>query len=600
MNDIFLSYASEDRQKAKQIANALMSQGWSVWWDRTITAGRAFDDAIEEAIDQSKCMIVLWSGNSVSSRWVKTEANEGVDRHFLVPIVIEDVKIPLAFRRLQSIELVDWDGNLESPQFKKIILDISTILGPPPNDVKKQNVVEKDKVTHVDEEKNKVDKQQVSQVEKQRQVKKQLEIERKKTTVVIDREIIETDSVKIDLSFYMLMCLATVSAYFFRLHIDAVSISFYVIALFSIAYIGDRYGKKIGLISGLVAFLPSLLMHFMGSNLGDFSSRGAFGVIRMSDGERQYTLGMAYIFFGSLGYVTGLLREKMLSWSRQYDFIAIDKQTSMNVFGLLVVSYLTAININLGDVRFDLAGLFFLIPMYIALRFGMDEVYRYLFLMLPLFVFKIQIGGGYDVVNYIGLTPNYQEIVLFLLCISMLGYLSFDQYLKKNSGKIWFFVLLVVAVIFLFDFAESKYLRYRTENIALPIIMLAGSILGPRRGFYLGFIWAAFILIDIRMGDVTWGLYGLHAIIAPVLGLLSGALLNRKNFLKYGAIIFISFQLYIPLATFLSTGTTAYRSDFYIGWIMGAVMGLISLAICIVIRKVIGDDDNVKEYVEYA
>jgi hypothetical protein len=35
ISDIFLSYASVDRERARLTAGILESQGWSVWWDRT-------------------------------------------------------------------------------------------------------------------------------------------------------------------------------------------------------------------------------------------------------------------------------------------------------------------------------------------------------------------------------------------------------------------------------------------------------------------------------------------------------------------------------------------------------------------------------------
>jgi hypothetical protein len=60
--DIFLSYAFEDSAKARQLAAALEKQGWSVFWDRTsLLPGDDQDEVIEQAIEQSGCMIVAWS-----------------------------------------------------------------------------------------------------------------------------------------------------------------------------------------------------------------------------------------------------------------------------------------------------------------------------------------------------------------------------------------------------------------------------------------------------------------------------------------------------------------------------------------------------------
>ena len=67
MADIFISYARVDRERAQALASALDGEGWTVWWDRDIPPGRTFDDVIEEALGAAKCVIVLWSRDSVRS-----------------------------------------------------------------------------------------------------------------------------------------------------------------------------------------------------------------------------------------------------------------------------------------------------------------------------------------------------------------------------------------------------------------------------------------------------------------------------------------------------------------------------------------------------
>jgi tol-pal system protein YbgF len=130
--DIFISYSRDDRGPAERLAKALAQQGWSVWWDPEIPAGKTFDEVIEEAIDAAKCVVVLWSTHSVTSRWVRTEASEGADRGILVLVLVEDVRIPLAFRRIQAANLIEWDGTPAYPAFAKLVTDIADILGPPP------------------------------------------------------------------------------------------------------------------------------------------------------------------------------------------------------------------------------------------------------------------------------------------------------------------------------------------------------------------------------------------------------------------------------------------------------------------------------------
>ena len=137
MSDIFISYASADRDRARLLADALANKGWSVWWDRTIPPGKEFDQVIEEALDAAKCVVVLWSKTSTASSWVKTEAAEAMRRKILVPALIDETKIPLEFRRLQAADLSQWQGELSHPELEKfsrsIEANINSMVEPVPD-----------------------------------------------------------------------------------------------------------------------------------------------------------------------------------------------------------------------------------------------------------------------------------------------------------------------------------------------------------------------------------------------------------------------------------------------------------------------------------
>jgi TIR domain len=135
MSDIFISYAREDRNKAKAFAELFQQQDWSVWWDRNIPPGRSFDEVIEEALGAAKCVVVLWSKNSASSDWVKGEAAEALQRKILVPVRIEAANVPLEFRRLQTVDLSDWKGDAEHPELGRFLeavaANIKGVVRPP-------------------------------------------------------------------------------------------------------------------------------------------------------------------------------------------------------------------------------------------------------------------------------------------------------------------------------------------------------------------------------------------------------------------------------------------------------------------------------------
>src|SRR6266536_3455256 len=130
MAEIFISYASGNRERARALAQALGARGWSVWWDREIPLGKSFDDVIEKALTEAKCVIVLWSAISVASEWVRNEASEAKRRGILIPVFIERVDAPLAFRLLNGAALSDWNPASADPEFDKLTERISELLEP--------------------------------------------------------------------------------------------------------------------------------------------------------------------------------------------------------------------------------------------------------------------------------------------------------------------------------------------------------------------------------------------------------------------------------------------------------------------------------------
>ncbi|MEJ2533807.1 MAG: AAA family ATPase, partial [Halioglobus sp.] len=108
MTDLFFSYASEDRERVRPLVSLFEELGHTVWWDRRIDAGREFDRAIETAIETAGCIVVCWSAAAVESDWVRTEAMEGMDRKILVPVQLDATRPPLAFRRIQTSQLIGW------------------------------------------------------------------------------------------------------------------------------------------------------------------------------------------------------------------------------------------------------------------------------------------------------------------------------------------------------------------------------------------------------------------------------------------------------------------------------------------------------------
>ena len=131
MADIFISYASDDRPRVKRLAGALARHGWSVWWDRTIPAGRTFAEVIDEELRAARGVVVVWTSTSIDRNWVLEEAEDARERQILIPVLMGKVKPPRGFRRIQAADLIEWDGQESSPDFQKLITDLKAVLGTP-------------------------------------------------------------------------------------------------------------------------------------------------------------------------------------------------------------------------------------------------------------------------------------------------------------------------------------------------------------------------------------------------------------------------------------------------------------------------------------
>lgn len=115
MASLFLSYSREDASRVGPLAAALEGDGHKVWWDRHITGGQEFADAIERALESADVVIACWTEISVHSGWVRDEAAVGRDKGVLVPVSLDGCPPPLGFRQYHTIDLLDWNGRPESP-----------------------------------------------------------------------------------------------------------------------------------------------------------------------------------------------------------------------------------------------------------------------------------------------------------------------------------------------------------------------------------------------------------------------------------------------------------------------------------------------------
>ena len=131
MADIFLSYVREDLERARPLVEALEARGWSVFWDEHLIPGPGYRRTIQRELDDARCVVVLWSRQSVESKWVLDEAEEGLERDTLISVLIERVKLPLGFRQGHVADLVDWNGAEDHRELERLTKGVAGYVPPP-------------------------------------------------------------------------------------------------------------------------------------------------------------------------------------------------------------------------------------------------------------------------------------------------------------------------------------------------------------------------------------------------------------------------------------------------------------------------------------
>jgi hypothetical protein len=118
---VFLTYASADRQVAQSIVDRLRQQGISVWFDiYELQQGDSIARTIEKAISASDYLVVLLSPQSVDSVWVQKELGAALSSDLaarditLLPVLISDSEVPSTLANYQYLDLsTDFERGLD-------------------------------------------------------------------------------------------------------------------------------------------------------------------------------------------------------------------------------------------------------------------------------------------------------------------------------------------------------------------------------------------------------------------------------------------------------------------------------------------------------
>jgi formylglycine-generating enzyme required for sulfatase activity len=112
MADVFISYSKTRGTEAAELAGELGDLGYNVWWDTRLLPTGSFGATIDHELNAARAVIVIWSPESVRSRWVRSEAEHGDRQDKLVNTHTPELddpgsQIPKPFGQTHSVGIDD-------------------------------------------------------------------------------------------------------------------------------------------------------------------------------------------------------------------------------------------------------------------------------------------------------------------------------------------------------------------------------------------------------------------------------------------------------------------------------------------------------------
>jgi photosystem II stability/assembly factor-like uncharacterized protein len=108
----FVSYSRDDLEFASRLAQDLKRSGAQVWMDKLdIHPGQIWERALEQAVTDCSCLLVILSPAAVESENVTAEVAFALDeKKEIIPVLYRDCKIPFRLRPIQYIDFREERG----------------------------------------------------------------------------------------------------------------------------------------------------------------------------------------------------------------------------------------------------------------------------------------------------------------------------------------------------------------------------------------------------------------------------------------------------------------------------------------------------------
>lgn len=130
MTDVYLAYAREDRESVRILSEMLQFEGWDVWLDPSEQTGET-SAAVDMKLASAGAIIVVWSGYSRHSEYVRSEAATGLYKNKLIQVALDTEGAPSPFDQVEAIDLRGWTGERDNPQWRRVTAAVRLYAGAP-------------------------------------------------------------------------------------------------------------------------------------------------------------------------------------------------------------------------------------------------------------------------------------------------------------------------------------------------------------------------------------------------------------------------------------------------------------------------------------
>ncbi len=131
---IFISHAVEDKDVGEVVCEMLEGAGWKCWIaPRNILPGGDWGEAIIDAINQSRLMVLVYSESACNSVQVKREVERGVSKGVtILPFRIENTPVSKSLEYyLATAVWLDASSTPVAPHLELLKQTVSRLIGPP-------------------------------------------------------------------------------------------------------------------------------------------------------------------------------------------------------------------------------------------------------------------------------------------------------------------------------------------------------------------------------------------------------------------------------------------------------------------------------------